>query len=210
MDSAVETSGSSAPNGKRRRFRAQGFQLDENPRALFAVILFLVLAGYAFVDALIVPAEGYVSTPPYWLFVLVGLAGAAVAYVFLTQGRVPRTESVGVAALLGVAAAFAMLPGFLRISSLVNDAGFEKHTYVMAADFTLRDKDGQLPSFKGPLDERYWHDHVAGDRWDIEMRQGLLGVWSYRVEPLQQEIEAYNARKAIVQGLQQGFAKPSK
>ncbi len=208
MGDAV-TTGNTAAGGRNRRLRMQGYQLDENPLALAAVILFLLLAGYAFVDGLITPAEGYISAPPYGLFAAVGIGSALLAGFLLLKGRVPRVEAMGVAVLLGVAAGFAMYPGFLRISYLSGDGVFALRTYVLAANTLLQPQDKSLPVFRGPLDTQYWADHMVGDQWKIYVRQGLLGVWSYRIKPLRDEIEDFTMRKAMMQGLTQG-AKPDK
>lgn len=192
---------------KSRRFRMQGFQLDEHPRALGAVILFVVLAVYAFVDIMLTAAEGYVSTPPYGLFALGGALLGILCYLWLYRGAVPRTEAAGLAAMIAVAFACSLYPGLLRIGSVAVGGKYQTYSYRLAAGLTLHPVDPSLPAFAAPLDRRYWRAQTVGDQWKLQMRRGLLGLWVYRVKPLADEIDTYNTTNAITTGVLQGIKK---
>lgn len=187
-----------------RRFRLQGFKLEEHPRTLIVVVLFALFAGYVLVDIIFTAKEGYVSTPPYWLFIASGIAFGILCYLWMYRGAVPRMESLGLAAITAIAFACALYPGLLRIGSFAGTEHYKPYTYNLAANLTLHPVDGSLPTFAAPLDREYWRDQRTGAQWNIEMRKSVLGLWVYRVKPLRDEIDIYNTRKAFASGLSQG------
>jgi hypothetical protein len=193
-----------------RRFRLQGYQLDEHPRAMLAIVLFIVLAAYAFIDTFLTASSGYLGAPPYWLFVSGGATVGGGVLLWLYRGAVPRTEAAGVAALLAIAAAGAIYPGWLRINDLLGEGAYVRHPYRLEAGLTLHPADAALPSLSAPLDAEYWRAQDVGGQWDIEIRQGWLGQWMYRRQSLQDRIDGDYARGAFMEGIVQGQTVPGK
>jgi hypothetical protein len=192
-----------------RRFRMQGYQLDEHPRAVMAVLLFVVLAAYAFIDTFLTPGSGYLGTPPYWLFALSGAAAGGGTFFWLYRGAVPRSEAAGVAALVAIAWAGAFYPGWLRINA-AGGGEYLHHSYRLEAGLTLHPADTALPLLSAPLDAEYWRAQAVGGQWDIEIRQGWSGQWMYRRQSLQDRIDAYYARAAFMEGILQGQPGPGR
>lgn len=210
----METSTSSAHQprfGRRlRKHTAQGFQLNEHPRTIVAVILFIALAVYAVVDIFLTAGTGYASTPPYGLFAAGGIILAAAGYRWLRHGAVPVKEAAGMAILVGISFATALYPGLMRVSTLLAAGPYQTYSYRLTADLTLHPDNPALPSFSAPLDRRYWHEQAAGNQWQLEMRHGAFGLWLYRIKPLQGEIDAFYFRQELSKHLQPTIIHPPK
>ncbi len=188
--------------GRMRRLTGQGFQLDEHPHAIAAVVFFAVLAVYAVVDIFLTADTGYVSSAPYWLFVLCGLAAAGACYLWLHRGSVPRAEAAGLAAITGIALACALYPGLLRISDVVAAGHYQPHDYRLTKNRMMRPVEPSLPTFAAPLDRGYWRQQANGSQWTFEMRRGLFGLWLYRIKPLREQIDGFYLRQEIRKHLQ--------
>ncbi len=208
----TSTSSSRQPRfGRRlRKHTAHGFQLNEHPRTIVTVILFIALAVYAVVDIFLAADTGYASTPPYGLFAAGGIILAAVGYWWLRRGAVPVKEAAGMAILVGVSFATALYPGLMRVSTLLATGPYQTYNYRLTADLTLHPDNPALPSFTAPLDRHYWREQAAGDQWHLEMRRGAFGLWLYRIKPLQGEIDAFYFHQELSKHLQPTPTHPPK
>ncbi len=190
------------------KYRLQGFQLDEHPRTLVAVLLFLALLAYGFIDGFITPAEGYAGAPPYWLFAVAAMAVAVATLPWLRAGAVPRREAAGIALMLGAGVGFALFAGLLRIDAWLYGEATAAHPYTLGQGSVLTADDGRSPPLRAPIDAAYWAQQSPGEQWQIQLHRGLFGTWHYRRAPLQKDIDIFYTLSAAVEMQKQQTGRP--
>ncbi|PKM46521.1 MAG: hypothetical protein CVV05_02260 [Gammaproteobacteria bacterium HGW-Gammaproteobacteria-1] len=173
-----------------------GFALEKNRYTRVALIVLAVLATYAAIDGIVVLDESFVEEPPLPAFLMAGAMTAMVGMVLLLRFGVPAAESVGLGALVGVALGLASYPATLRINALTDPVGMGQHEYVLQRGAMLYPLTGGLPSLYAPISREFWAAQRIGSTWDIELRQGGLGIWQYRRAPLLEHIRDYHERNS--------------
>ena len=165
--------------------------LSRNRSAMAGILIMALLGVYALIDGVLVQGDAYAGTAPYVLFAAFGLIMAVAATIWFIRALLPPVESIGLALLLGVFAAFAAWPGILRLNALTDTDGAETYTYTLFPGHVLRPEQADLPILNRPIDNQFWSRQPVGSRWQFEMRRGMFGFWQYDTEPVIETIRGY-------------------
>jgi hypothetical protein len=167
------------------------FDLGSNPTAVGALVVGLVLAAYG-IGELVVDRWRFASPEPVALFAACAALGAAAAGVVLRRAKVPWTESLVIALLLGGACWFAARPAALRANAATDADGAELVYYAVAPGLVLEPPDASWPRIEpAGFGFEYWSAFRAGDRYPLAMRRGALGFWEYDAGLVHEEVSAF-------------------
>ena len=167
------------------------FDLTRSRSAMAGILIMALLGVYALVDGVLMPGDTYAGTAPYVLFAAFGLLVAAAATAWFLRASLPPGESIGLALLLGIFAAFAAWPGVLRLNAATDTDGTETHSYTLSRHGVLEPGRTDLPSLKTPIDTEFWRQQAVGSQWKFEMSRGMFGVWQYNSKPIIEAIRSY-------------------
>jgi len=169
---------------------AAPFALETNPRAMVCLMIIATLIAYGVTD-LILNHETYASQPPYGFFALIGLLVAVVAGRWLRQGKIPPTESAGLAIVLGLTFAAAAYPALLRVNQLTDTAGLQTYLYRLQADGLLAPVQDGPPKLAFPRHKDYWASFRIGSVHEFYLRKGGLDFYQIDMAPINDEIRKY-------------------
>lgn len=181
--------------------QSKSFALEQNPSTLLAIVLFFGLAAYALIDSVFLLQESYVERPFYEFYVMMGILLAILVGAWLLRAQVPRTESLTLAALVGVGVAVSLYPGLLRINAASDASGLREHRYVLESNQTFTAVDAELPALHFERYGEYWAQFESGSIHRFELRNGGLGFYQLNTAPI------YAAMKEFYRELQ---AKPER
>lgn len=167
------------------------FALESNRQALVVVIAFFIFAFYALIDGLFVRSEVYIDTPYYATFFGIGLLFGLFAWRWLGNGKVPKTEAVVLALLLGISTAAAAYPGTLRINAMTDTNGLQSFKYVRAANGDYRPLNADLPTLSFSDYPEYWAQFADGSEYQFQLRKGGLGFYQLNMKPVNDAMRTY-------------------
>ena len=160
------------------------FALEENPSTLLALVLFFGFVSYALIDGAFLIQETYAERPFYEFYVVTGILLFIIVGVWLRRVRVPRAESLTLAALVGAGCAVALYPGLLRINAVSDPSGLQEYPYVLESNYTFRALDAELPVLHFERDGEYWAQFESGSIHHFELRKGGLGFYQLNMAPV--------------------------
>ena len=160
------------------------FALEENPSTLLALVLFFGFVSYALIDGAFLIQETYAERPFYEFYVVTGILLFIIVGVWLLRVRVPRAESLTLAALVGAGFAVALYPGLLRINAVSDPSGLQEYAYVLESNHTFRAVDAELPALHFERDGKYWAQFESGSIHHFELRKGGLGFYQLNMAPV--------------------------
>jgi len=167
------------------------FALESNRQALVVVIAFFVFAFYALIDGLFIRSEVYVDTPFYATYTLVGFLFAIIAWRWMGHGKVPKTEAVVLALLLGISTAAAAYPGALRVNAISDTGGLQTYKYTRAENGDYRSSNAKLPDLSFSDYPEYWSQFAEGSEYEFQLRKGGLGFYQLNMKPVKAAMREY-------------------
>ncbi|MBI5612972.1 MAG: hypothetical protein HY942_07900 [Gammaproteobacteria bacterium] len=170
------------------------FDLQSSPRTNAAMIVFLGLLAYAFIDTLYID-EIYVGDYPLAIWVGAGLIAGVLARRWITDPKIPRVVSIGLAAMLGLGVAGALYPGLLRLNQWTDSTGLVAHDYVLRVYVRLVPATGDLPEVSFTRYSDYWGQFPLGSTHRLYLRHGGLGFYQLDEAPLLEAVRAYHEKK---------------
>jgi hypothetical protein len=158
------------------------FALDAHPHSRAALLLILGLFFYLNTET-ISAREIYVDGAFWMWYSGIGCLTAGLTTLWLRWARVPASESVGLAMILGVLMAIALFPGALRLNQLTDTNGLRPYTYVLRPDRALEPPDAALPIIRLERYYEYWQHLEPGSVYRVYLRRGGLGFYQVDLRP---------------------------
>lgn len=170
-----------------------GFALEKNRFSLVTMVLIGLLGLYALIDYML-NQEAFVVEPDLIEIVLLSLLVIVFSYLVLKKGRIPVTESLGLAVILGVVSGLAIPPALLRLNQLSDDEGLITYQYLLNNELKLvpvENLEGDLPVLYFPGNKAYWKHFDDNSQHDISLRKGGLGFYQVNMSPIYRDMRAY-------------------
>ena len=174
-----------------------GFALEKNRFSLIAMVLIALLGLYALIDYML-NLEAFVIEPDLIEIVLLSFLVTVVSYLVLKKGRIPVTECLGLAVILGVAFGLATPPALLRLNQLTDDDGLITYQYLLNNELKLvpvENQKGDLPVLYFPDNKEYWTHFDDNSQHDISLRKGGLGFYQVNMSPIYKNMREYYTSK---------------
>ena len=174
-----------------------GFALEKNKHSLIAMVLIVLLGLYALIDYML-NLEAFVIEPDLLGIILLSLMVVVVSYLVLKKGRIPVTESLGLAVILGVVSGLATPPVLLRLNQLTDDDGLRTYQYLLNNQLMLvplENQEGDLPVLYFPDNNEYWEHFEDNSQHNISLRKGGLGFYQVNMSPIYKDMREYYTSK---------------
>ncbi len=169
------------------------FDLQSSPRTNVAMIVFLGLLAYALIDTLYLD-EIYVGDYPSVIWTGAGLIAGILALRWITDPKIPRVVSIGLAAMLGLGTAAALYPGLLRLNQLTDSTGLAAHDYVLREHVRLVPVENDLPEVTFTRYHDYWSQFPLDSTHRLYLRRGGLGFYQLDEAPVIEAVRAYHEK----------------
>lgn len=171
--------------------------LERNLHGRIAIGLIFSLLAYAFFDAILGP-ESYIDEPASLLYVYIpaGVIAAILSGAWLYRSALPIAERIGLAALIGVVASFAMIPGALRINALTDFNRADTYDYVVAqgADgIVLRSVVTGMPDIDYFAKNKFWGKFDKNATYPVQVHKGLLGFYQFNSSAIADDIHKHES-----------------
>lgn len=166
------------------------FDLQSHPRTKAIVAVFLGLLIYAALDTFFID-ETYVENFQWTTWAAAGLITAFVAQRWITDPKIPKIVSIGLAVMLGLGVAVALYPGLLRINQLTDEVGLQPHEYVLRQYAELTPVEEGLPTVRFNSYGDYWRQFPLGSSHRLYLRRGGLGFYQLDQAPLVDAMRSY-------------------
>ena len=174
-----------------------GFALEKNSFSLIAMVLIALLGLYALIDYML-NLEAFVIEPDLIEIVLLSFMVTVGSYLVLKKGRIPVTESLGLAVILGVVSGLATPPVLLRLNQLTDNDGLITYQYLLNNELKLvplENLEGDLPVLYFPDNKEYWEHFEDNTQHDISLRKGGLGFYQVNMSPIYKDMREYYTSK---------------
>jgi len=174
-----------------------GFALEKNRFSLFAMVLIALMGLYALIDTML-NREAFVVEPDLIGIILLSLLVIVVSYLALKKGRIPVTERLGLAVILGVVFGLATPPALLRLNQLTDDEGLITYRYLLNNELKLvpvENQEGDLPVLYFPDNKEFWKHFDDNSQHDISLRKGGLGFYQVNMSPIYRDMREYYKSK---------------
>ena len=172
------------------------FDLQSNLRTKLVVVALLGLLFYAALDTFYISeAYIYIDSLQWSFWIIAGLITVLLVKRWITDSKIPRLVSIGLAVVAGISVGLALYPGLLRLNQLTDSNGSISHDYV------LRDYVHLVPVHSGPPEitfshyHDYWKQFQLGSVQKLYLRHGGLGFYQLDETPLHDAIRAYYKKK---------------
>ena len=180
-----------APPGALPVAAAHDFALEKHPATMTAMVALFALLLFAGVDGVVLnPFELLEGGLALW-----GVAAAAglalPVCVGLLRLRVPGRESLGLAMLLGLAAALAWVPAIKRLDQWLAPEGVQSFAYRLGEDARFTPVEAGPPEIDFSNHRGYWAQYAQGSEHRFDLVHGPLGLWQLDHTPLRDAIRAY-------------------
>ncbi len=177
-----------------------GFALEKNKYSLIAMVLIVLLGLYALIDYML-NLEVFVVEPGLVGIVLLSLLVIVLSYLVLEKGKIPVTERLGLAAILGVVFGLATPAALLRLNQLSDNDGLITYHYLLNNELKLvplDNQEGDLPVLDFPDNKEYWKHFDDNSQHEISLRRGGLGFYQVNMSPIYRDMREYykDKRKA--------------
>ena len=169
--------------------------LEKNPQGRIAIGIISLLMVYAFLDFILGP-ESYIDEPSTLLYIYVsaGIIGAILSGAWLYKSTLVIGEKIGLAMLMGLVVAFAMLPGALRINALTDSKSANTYEY-----FVTQDKDGVIlrpvvdgmPNIDYFAKNKFWGKFGKNETYPVQIHKGVLGFYQFNVSAILDDIHSH-------------------
>jgi hypothetical protein len=157
--------------------------LEKNPHGRKALGIVALLILYAIIDFVAVP-DSYIDEPVSLLpmFFSAGLIGAILSGIWLYKSSLPLGEKTGLAFLIGMLVAVAMIPGALRINALTDMKGAATYDYYVTQgkdSVVLRPVVEGMPTIDYFARNAFWNKFGSNDTYPVLIRKGGLGFYQF-------------------------------
>lgn len=171
--------------------------LEKDPHGKKALGIVALLIVYALADFVAGP-DAYVEDPSELLhiFIPVGVAGAVLAGVWLYRSALPAGEKTGLAFLIGILVAVAMVPAALRINALTDPDGgrrYEYHVMPGMDSVVLRPVVEGMPAIDYFSKNGFWGKFGVNDTYPVLLRKGALGFYQFDASVIVDDIRKHQA-----------------
>lgn len=150
---------------------------------------------YALLDLTLGP-ESYIDDPSSLLYIYIsaGIFGRILSGAWLYKSTLAIAEKIGLAMLIGVLVAFAMVPGALRINALTDSNSANTYDY-----FVTQDKEGiilhpvmeGMPSTDYFATNNFWGKFSKDDTYPVVIRRGSLGFYQFNSSVIVNDIHLH-------------------
>lgn len=168
--------------------------LEKNPHGRIAIGIISLLMVYALFDLTLGP-ESYIDDPSSLLYIYIpaGIIGATLSGAWLYKSTLAIAEKIGLAMLIGVLVAVAMLPGALRINALTDSNSANTYDY-----FVTQDKDGVvlrpvvegMPTIDYFAKNKFWGKFGKDDTYPVLIHKGSLGFYQFNSSAIVDDIHS--------------------
>lgn len=171
--------------------------LEKDPHGKKALGIVALLIVYALADFVAGP-DAYVDDPSELLhiFIPAGVAGAVLAGVWLYRSVLPAGEKTGLAFLIGILVAVAMVPAALRINALTAPDGGSRYEYRVLPGIdrvVLRPVVEGMPVIEYFSKNGFWGKFGANDTYPVLLRKGALGFYQFDASVIVDDIRKHQA-----------------
>ena len=166
--------------------------LEKNPHGRIAIGIVSLLMFYALFDLTLGP-ESYIDDPLSLLHIYIsaGIIGAILSGAWLYKSTLASAEKIGLAMLIGVLVAVAMLPGALRINAFTDSNSSNTYDY-----FIMQDKDGVvlrpvvegMPTIDYFAKNKFWGKFGKDDTYPVLIHKGSLGFYQFNSSAIVDDI----------------------
>ncbi len=157
--------------------------LEHDRHGRVAIAIIVLLFAYMFFDFVLGP-ESYVDKPTalVHLYAIAGIVGAVLSGIWLSKSSLKAPEKAGLAILLGVITSVAMLPGALRINTLLDTQGlvtYDCRVVLEGQRVILKPFAAEVPAVSYFARNEYWEKLNKDDVYQVRIRKGLLGFYQF-------------------------------
>jgi hypothetical protein len=157
--------------------------LEKNPHGRIALGIVALLILYAIIDFIAVP-DSYVDQPSALLpiFIVAGVIGAILSWLWLYQSALPMHERSGLAILIGMLVAAAMIPGALRINALTDTKDATTYSYYVTQgkdSVLLKPIADGMPAIDYFSKNGFWGKFGPYDTYPVQIRKDVLGFYQF-------------------------------
>jgi hypothetical protein len=172
--------------------------LEKNPHGRKALGIVALLILYAIIDFIAGP-DSYVDEPAVLLpvFVSAGVAAAILIWFWLYRSTLPMNEKTGLAMLIGMLFAVAMVPGALRINALTDTQGASTYDYYVtqsANGVVLQPVVDGMPVIEYFAKKQFWAGFGKYDTYPVQIRKGALDFYQFNSSVIVDDIRQHEAR----------------
>lgn len=166
--------------------------LERNFHGRISIIILILLMVYTAID-LIAGPDSYIDPPASlaYIYISAGVCGTILSAAWLSRSTLTKIEMGGLSMLIGVAVAFAMIPGALRINALTdrnNLPTYDYHVTLDADGVILQPAAPGLPSIDYFARNRYWGQFAKNHAYPVEIHKGLLGFYQFNSSAIADDI----------------------
>jgi hypothetical protein len=169
--------------------------LEKNPHGRVAIGIVILLMLYAIIDFVAVP-DSYIDEPFSLLpiFISAGIIGAILSGIWLYKSSLPLGEKTGLAFLIGMLVAVAMIPGALRINALTDTNGTTTYNYYVTQgtnSVVLKPIADGMPAIDYFSKNGFWEKFGPYDTFHVQIRKGVLGFYQFNSSVIVDDIRSY-------------------
>ncbi|MDO8988168.1 MAG: hypothetical protein Q7U91_00880 [Sideroxyarcus sp.] len=168
--------------------------LEKHPHGRMALGIVALLILYAIADFVAIPYS-YVDEPSalLHLFIPAGIVGAILARIWLHKSTLPAAENNGLALLIGMLVAVAMVPGALRINALTDSDGGTTYDYYVTQSrdgVVLRPVIEGMPVIDYFAKKKFWNEFGKDDTYPVRLQKGVLEFYQFDSSIIVDDIRA--------------------
>lgn len=177
--------------------KAESFtSLEKNPHGRIAIGIIFLLIAYAFFDFTLGP-ESYIDEPSSLLHIYIsaGIIGAFLSGVWLYKSTLVIGEQIGMAILIGVVVAVAMIPGALRINALTDSNSAYTYDYFVTQGtdgVILRPVVDNMPSIDYFTKNKFWGKFDKNETYPVQIHKGILGFYQFNSSVISDDIHRHD------------------
>lgn len=169
--------------------------LGRNPHGRIATGIVFLLIAYAFLDFILGP-ESYIDDPSSLLHIYIsaGILGAILSGAWLYKSTLGNGEKIGLAMLIGVLVAVAMVPGALRINALTDSNAKNTYNYLVTLSsdgVLLRPVVDGLPTIDYFARNKFWGKFNRNDTYPVQIHKGILGFYQFNSSAIADDIHSH-------------------
>lgn len=173
--------------------------LEKNPHGRIAIGIVFLLITYAFFD-FILGTESYIDDPSSLLHIYIpaGIFGAILSGAWLYKSTLAIGEKIGLAMLIGLLVAVAMIPGALRFNALTNSNTKNTYDYLVTLSHDgvilhpVNVKDG-LPTIDYFAQNPFWAKFDKNETYPVQLHKGVLGFYQFNSSAIIDDIHRHES-----------------
>ncbi len=169
--------------------------LEKNPHGQIAIAIIIALMLYAFIDAIAGP-DSYIDEPIAFahIYIMAGIGAAVLSGLWLYKSTLAHAEKAGLAILIGMVFAGAMIPGALRINALTDTMDSATYDYQVAQNYdgvVLYPVIPGTPSIEYFARNEFWDSFGSHDTYPVQLHKGILGFYQFNSAIIIEDIHSH-------------------